>query len=78
MIKEDDIDIVELIINNMPVETSTQSMIKMYMQMNKSLCNEFVYTKYRKDVLAFNELLKRFMADLGSEVTRVLVKENLI
>ena len=36
------LDIMELIINNMPSQTENQERIKLYMMMHKSRCTEFI------------------------------------
>jgi hypothetical protein len=68
--REKDLDIVELIIKNMPEENELQSRIKLYMQMHKTNCNNFIYTKYEKETLFFNTILKSLMSDLSSEILR--------
>lgn len=43
-----ELDIIELIINNMPSQTEIQERIKLYMMAHKSRCTEFINTKYSK------------------------------
>ena len=70
--REGDIDIVELIINNMPTETETQRRIKLYMECHKSNCNNFVYSKYQQETIMLNNVFKSLRADLGREILEIL------
>lgn len=53
-----ELDIMELIINNMPSQTENQERIKLYMMMHKSRCTEFINTKYSKETTYFKALFK--------------------
>ena len=70
--RETDLDIVGLIINNIPEETELQRRIKLYMNMHKSNCNHFIYTKFKKETTFLNSLLKSLSADLSAEIVRIL------
>ncbi len=74
--RKEDLDIVELIIKELPKETEVQERIKLYMQTHKSNCNNFIYEKYEKETTFFNTILKALMLDLSAEIIRVLEKEN--
>ncbi len=76
--KENDIDIVQLIINNMPEENELQYRIKLYMQSHKQNCNDFIYTKYSKETTFFNTILKSLSADLGLEIVKNFKEKNMI
>ncbi len=76
--KENDIDIVQLIINNMPEENELQYRIKLYMQLHKQNCNDFIYTKYSKETTFFNTILKSLSADLGLEIVKNFEEKNMI
>ena len=47
--REEEIDIMELIIDKMPEKTEEQTRIKFYMESHKSNCNYFLYEKYKKE-----------------------------
>lgn len=66
--RDGDLDIVELIINNMIGGNELQERIKVYMQTHKNNCNNYIYTKYEKETIIFNTILKSLMADLGREI----------
>ncbi len=76
--RENDIDIVQLIINNMPEENELQYRIKLYMQSHKRNCNDFIYTKYSKETTFFNTILKSLSADLGLEIVKNFEEKNMI
>lgn len=76
--KEEDLDIVELIIQNMPEETKEQIKIKLYMQMNQSKCNRFIYSYFENATSVFNSTFKMLRADLGREIYKVLIKKGEI
>ena len=76
--REEDLDIVDIILNNMPAKTEQQLQIKLYMQMNKTNCNYFLYQRFKKETTFFNTILKALMVDLGAEICRVLEKENIV
>ena len=69
---ENDLDIVQLMIENMPEDNDTQKRIKFYMQAHKSNCNNFIYEKYKKETTFFNTILKSLLCDLGAEILRTL------
>lgn len=72
--KEEDIDIMEIIIGKMPEDTEEQKRIKNYMLSHKSNCNHFLYEKYEKETTFLNTIIKSLMFDLGREVTQVLYR----
>lgn len=74
--RDEDIDIVELMIQNMPEETEEQIRIKLYMQTHKGNCNDFIYTKYKKETTFFNTILKSLTVDLGREIISTIVKKE--
>ncbi len=76
--RENDIDIVQLIINNMPEENELQYRIKLYMQSHKQNCNDFIYTQYSKETTFFNTILKSLSADLGLEIVKNFKEKNMI
>ncbi len=76
--KEDEIDIMELIIERMPEKTEEQKKIKFYMLSHKNNCNYFLYEKYKKETTFLNTILKSLMLDLGREIASVLYKENVV
>lgn len=76
--REEDLDIVELIIKTMPEENELQSRIKLYMETNKTNCNHFIYQKYAKETTCFNTILKALSADLGAEIMRNFVEKEMI
>ncbi len=76
--RSEDIDIAELIINRMPQDTEIQQRIRTYIEVHKSNCNEFLYSKYSRETTFFNTILKSLQADLGAEVTRVLADKEII
>ncbi len=76
--KENDLDIVELIMNNMPIETEMHIRIKSYMETHKELCNDFIYKKYAKETTFFNTILKSLTLDLSSEIVRNFANKNRI
>lgn len=74
--RDDDIDIAELIINRMPRETEQQERIRTYIEVHKSRCNEFLYSKYSRETTFFNTILRTLQVDLGAEITRVLIDKE--
>lgn len=76
--QEGDIDIVELIIKNMPEQTELQSRIKFYMEAHRSQCNYFIYSKYQRETTFFNTILKSLRSDLGAEIARTFVEKNML
>lgn len=76
--REEDLDIVKLIIETMPEETELQTRIKFYMESHKTDCNYFIYKKYAKETTFFNTILKSLAADLGAEIVRNFIEKNMI
>lgn len=76
--RSEDIDIAELIINRMPQDTELQQRIITYIEVHKSNCNEFLYSKYSRETTFLNTIIKSLQADLGAEVTRVLADKEII
>lgn len=76
--REEDLDIVELIIETMPEENELQSRIKLYMEAHKTNCNHFIYQKYAKETTFFNTILKSLAADLGAEIMRNFEEKQII
>ena len=76
--KEGDLDIVQLIIENMPQENNIQMQIKLYLQMHKTICNDFVYARFERSATTLNAIFQELRADLGREVLEVLQKKGEI
>ena len=76
--RSEDIDIAELIINRMPQDTELQQRIKTYIEVHKSNCNEFLYSKYSREITFLNTIIKLLQVDLGAEVIRVLTDKEMI
>ena len=76
--KEEDLDIVQLIIENMPQENNIQMQIKLYLQMHKTICNDFVYARFERSATTLNAIFQELRADLGREVLEVLQKKGEI
>ena len=77
--RNEEIDIVELMIQHMPEETEQQKRIKLYMQTHKSNCNNFIYSKYVKETTFFNTILKSLTVDLSREIIiTILEKERTV
>lgn len=76
--RNEDIDIAELIIKQMPQETELQQRIKTYIEIHKSNCNEFLYSKYSRETTFLNTIIKSLQADLGAEIVRVLTDKKMI
>ena len=72
--REEDIDIVEIMIKQMPEKTEIQKRIKLYMQTHKSNCNNYIYQKYEREAIFFNTILKSLTADLGKEIVTAILK----
>lgn len=70
--QDNEIDIVELMIKSLPEETAEQTKIKLYMQVHKNNCNNFIYTNYQKETTFFNTILKSLTCDLSAEIMRTL------
>ena len=75
--REEEIDIMELIIDKMPEKTEEQTRIKFYMESHKSNCNSFLYEKYKKETTFLNTIVKSLMQDLGREIINVLYKDTV-
>lgn len=76
--EEGDLNIVEIILENMPLETEMQEKIKMYMQFHKGDCNHFIYQKYQRETTMLNCIFKALRAELGNEIVSLLVKKNML
>ncbi|MFR8233267.1 MAG: hypothetical protein ACLVA2_02495 [Clostridia bacterium] len=76
--REEDIDIVEMIIERMPEQTKEQYEIKLYMKRHKSNCNYYIYKKYKEETRFFNTILKSLMLDLGQDIITLINKDNII
>lgn len=76
--EEGDLNIVEMILNNMPLETEVQEKIKMYMQFHQGDCNHFLYKKYHRETTMLNCIFRALRADLGNEIVSVLLKKNIL
>ena len=75
---EVELDIVKLIIENMPQRDEIQMKIKLYMQMHKTICNDYVYERFKRSATTLNAIFKELSADLGREVLNVLQKRGEI
>ena len=75
---ERELDIVKLIIENMPEKDAIQLKIKLYMQMHKTICNDYVYEHFKRSATTLNAVFKELSADLGREVLNVLQKRGEI
>ena len=73
--REEDIDIVEMIIERMPEQTKEQYEIKLYMKRHKSY---YIYEKYKEETRFFNTILKSLMLDLGQDIITLINKDNII
>ena len=76
--RDDDLDIVEIILNNIPQNNEIQERIKLYIETHKSNCNDYIYTKYKEEMIYFNSILKSIRAGLGSEIIRTLNKKYML
>lgn len=76
--KNGNIDIAEIIINNMPQENEIQQRIKLYIETHKNNCNEFMYNKYEKETMFLNTIIKTLRADLGADIVRVLASNQFV
>ena len=74
----ENLDITKLIIENMPSETEIQSRIKLYMELHKGNCNNFIYEKYKKETTYFNAIYKSLACDLGAEILRTMQAKKII
>ena len=76
--RDDDLDIVEIILNNIPQNNEIQERIKLYIETHKSNCNDYIYTKYKEEMIYFNSMLKSIRSGLGSEIIRTLNKKYML
>ena len=76
--KEKQIDIAKLIIENMPQDTELQSREKFYIETHKNNCNNFINKKYQQEITYLNATIKALTADLGAEIIRNFVEKNMI
>lgn len=76
--RDDDLDIVEIILNNIPQNNEIQERIKLYIETHKSNCNDYIYTKYKEEMIYFNSILKSIRSGLGSEIIRTLNKKYML
>ena len=76
--KNGNVDIAEIIINNMPQENEIQQRIKLYIETHKNNCNEFMYNKYEKETIFLNTIIKTLRADLGADIVRVLTNNQFV
>ena len=76
--KEGDLDIAQVIIENMPQDNNIQMQIKLYMQMHKTICNDFVYAHFEKCATTFNAIFKELRSDLSREILEVLKRRGEI
>lgn len=70
--RENEIDIMEIIINHMPEETQIQERIKLYMKAHKSNCNNYIYSNYSKETTFLNTILKSLTCDLSAEIAKTI------
>lgn len=76
--KNGNVDIAEIIINNMPQENEIQQRIKLYIETHKNNCNEFMYNKYEKETMFLNTIIKTLRADLGADIVRVITNNQFV
>lgn len=76
--EEGDLNIVEIILDNMPLDTEVQERIKMYMQFHIGDCNHFLYRKYSKETTLLNCIFKALRAELGREILKVLSEKKML
>lgn len=76
--REDDIDIVGMILERLPEETKEQYEVKLYMKSHKSNCNYYIYERYKEETRFFNTILKSLMLDLGRDITLQINKDKII
>ena len=76
--RENEIDIMKLIIDIMPEETKEQKEIKMYMKSHKTNCNSFLYEKYKKESTFLNIIIKSLMQDLGREIIDIIYRDDIV
>lgn len=76
--REDDLDIVEIILSNIPQNSEIQERIKLYIETHKSNCNDYIYTKYKEEMIYFNSIFKSIRSGLGSEIIRTLNRKGML
>ena len=76
--RDDEIDIMEIIIEKMPEKTKEQKEIKLYMKSHKTNCNNFLYEKYKKETTFLNTIIRALMQDLGKEIIDIMYKDYLV
>lgn len=76
--RENEIDIMKLIIDIMPEKTKEQKEIKMYMKSHKTNCNYFLYEKYKKESTFLNTIIKSLMQDLGREIIDIIYRDDIV
>ena len=76
--RDDDLDIVEIILNNIPQNNEIQERIKLYIETHKSNCNDYIYTKYKEEMIYCNSIFKSIRSGLGSEIIRTLNKKDML
>lgn len=76
--RENEIDIMKLIIDIMPEETKEQKEIKIYMRNHKTNCNYFLYEKYKKESTFLNTIIKSLMQDLGREIISIIHRDDIV
>ena len=59
-------------------KTGDNQVIKLYIETRKSNCNDYIYTKYRKESIYFNSIFKTLRAGLGSEIVRTLNRKGML
>ena len=64
--RDDDLDIVEITLNNIPQNNEIQERIKLYIETHKSNCNDYIYTKYKEEMIYFNSIFIIIISDIGS------------
>ena len=59
-------------------EQEIQERIKLYIETHKSNCNDYIYTKYKEEMIYFNSIFKSIRSGLGSEIIRTLNKKYML
>lgn len=76
--RENEIDIMELIIEKMSEKTEEQKAIKLYMKSHKTNCNYFLYERYKKETTFLNTIINSLMQDLGREIIETIYKDDIV
>ena len=76
--REENLDIVEIILSNIPQNSEIQKRIKLYIETHKSNCNDYIYTKYKEEMIYLNSIFKSIRSGLGSEIIRTLNKKYML